>query len=300
MKKHLFFLIFFLFCQKRNLWEDDKELVDQFIKNNKNIFSILSFLEKKETNFSYSSFLFPFDTIYQNQKLFEKIAHIYSFYRLTYDTFSLFNLKFFVENKDTFCQVDYLDSIRHIIALIKYDSLWQIFFSESLKVDSIKKIFQKKEYEKIYPIYLHKNFLLKKVGQNYLFYQIPFANFYYPHSDSIPKFDLIYLNEHQFDTTILKKALLLEELPHFSFGESLIIRIKLKDTLNEGVVFLHYQNKRFLFDKNDDLFFIKIRLEKTGIDYLTIEILTHKTLFYFKEKFIYNLIQIPIIVENKM
>ena len=297
MKKYLFFLIFFLFCQKRNFWESEKELVNQFIKDNKNIFAAHSFLERKPTDFSYSSPLFIYDTLGKNQKIFEKIAHIYSFYRLTYDTFSLFNLKFFVKDKDTFCQVDYLDSIRHIIALVKYDSLWQIFFNESLKVDSIKKIFQKKEYEKIYPIYLHKKFLLKRIDQNYQFYQIPFANFYYPNLDSAPKFDLIYLNQHQFDTSIFNKTFLIEEIPCFSINDSITIKIKLKDTLKEGIILLHYQNKRFLFDKNNDLFFLKIKLEKTGIDYLTIEILTHGTLFYFKEKFIYNLIQIPIYVK---
>ncbi len=297
MKKYLFFLIFFLFCQKRNFWESEKELVNQFIKDNKNIFAAHSFLERKPTDFSYSSPLFIYDTLGKNQKIFEKIAHIYSFYRLTYDTFSLFNLKFFVKDKDTFCQVDYLDSIRHIIALVKYDSLWQIFFNESLKVDSIKKIFQKKEYEKIYPIYLHKKFLLKRIDQNYQFYQIPFANFYYPNLDSAPKFDLIYLNQHQFDTSIFNKTFLIEEIPCFSINDSITIKIKLKDTLKEGIILLHYQNKRFLFDKNNDLFFLKIKLEKTGIDYLTIEILTHRTLFYFKEKFIYNLIQIPIYVK---
>jgi len=297
MKKYLFFLIFFLFCQKRNFWESEKELVNQFIKDNKNIFAAHSFLERKPTDFSYSSPLFIYDTLGKNQKIFEKIAHIYSFYRLTYDTFSLFNLKFFVKDKDTFCQVDYLDSIRHIIALVKYDSLWQIFFNESLKVDSIKKIFQKKEYEKIYPIYLHKKFLLKRIDQNYQFYQIPFANFYYPNLDSAPKFDLIYLNQHQFDTSIFNKIFLIEEIPCFSINDSITIKIKLKDTLKEGIILLHYQNKRFLFDKNNDLFFLKIKLEKTGIDYLTIEILTHGTLFYFKEKFIYNLIQIPIYVK---
>jgi len=298
MKKYLFLLILFLFCQKRNLWERDEELVNQFIKDNKNIFSIYSFLERKPTDFSYSSPIFSCDTLAKNQKIFEKIAHIYSFYRLTYDTFSFFNLKFFIKDKDTFCEVDYTDSIRHVIAIILYDSLWQIFFNESLKVDSIKKIFQKKEYEKIYPIYLHKKFILKKLNQNYQFHQISFANFYYPNLDSAPKFDLIYLNENQFDTGVFSKTFSTEKVPNFSINDSITIKIKLKDTLNEGLVFLHYQDKRFLFDKNNDFFFLKIKLEKTGLYYLTVEVLTYRTLFYFKEKFLYNLIQIPIYIKS--
>lgn len=292
MKRLIFLIFFFLFCQRKNLWENDRQLVNQFINENKNIISLYSFLERRMLDFSYSSPIFPFDTLYKNQKIFEKIAHLLGFYRLSHDTFSLFNLRFFIEDKDTFCEISYLDSMRHCISIIRYDSLWQIFFNESL---IIKKIYQEKEYEKIYPIYLAKRFILKKSNNNYQFYSLPFAHSYYPSFDTAPRVNLIFLNEYKIDTSFFNKQFLINDLPSFSIGDTISIKIFLEDTLKENLIFLHYQGKRIFLDNTCSL---RIRIEKIGLTYLTIEILTHRTLFYFKERFIYHIYQIPIYIYN--
>lgn len=300
MKKILLFIIIFIFCQKKNVLERDKELVSQFLKENKEIISIYSFLEKEPKVFSYSSSLFPSDTIYQNQKIFERIAHLAGFYRLSYDTFSFDSLRFFIENKDSLCEIIHLDSMRHCITIIQYDTLWQIFFNDSI-LDSIKKIsYGIKEYEKIYPIYARKRIILKKDNGEYHFYRISPTTSFFPNLDTAPKMEFINLKNRfsiTIDSNFFKNIFSLEELPNFPINESITIEIKIKeDSLNEYFVFLHYQNQRFSFTKDNNIFYLKIKPNKKGLNYLTIEILTSKSLFYFREKFVYRLYQIPIIV----
>lgn len=301
MKKILFFLIFFIFCQKRDIFEKDKELVNQILKENKEIISVYSFLEKRPNDFFYSSSLLSSDTIYQNQKVFEKIAHLIGFYRLSYDTFSFDSLRFFIENKDTLCEISHLDSNRHTIAIIQYDSLWQIFFNDTGVLESIRKISCGiKEYEKIYPIRAKKRIILKKQSGEYQFYKISPTNSFYPNLDTAPEIDFINL-KNKFSITIdanfFQNLFSLEEIPNFSINDSITIEIKIKkDSLKDYLVFLHYLNQKLLFKKDNNIFYLKIKLNKKGLNYLTIEILTPQTLFYFKEKFIYHLYQIPIFV----
>ncbi len=302
MRKILFFIILFIFCQKKDTFENDKELVNQILKENKEMISIYSFLEKRPIDFSYSSFLLPSDTTYQNQKVFEKIAHLLSFYRLSYDTSSFDSLRFFIENKDTFCEITHLDSNRHTIAIIQYDSLWQIFFNDIGVLESIKKInYGIKEYEKIYPIRAKKRIIFKKQSGKYQFYKISPTNSFFPNLDTAPEIDFINL-KNKFSITIdsgfFKNFFSLEELPNFSINDSITIEIKIKkDSLKDYLVFLHYSNQRVLFKRNNNIFYLKIKLNKKGINYLTIEILSPQTLFYFKEKFIYHLYQIPVFIE---
>lgn len=300
MKRILFFLIFLIFCQRKNIFEKDKELVNQLLKENKKIISIYSFLERAPKDFSYSSSLSSLDTTYQNQKILEKIAHLIGFYRLSYDTFSFDSLRFFIENKDTFCEVFHLDSIRHTIAIIQYDTIWQIFFNDSL-LDSIKKIsYGIREYEKIYPIRARKKIILKKHNGEYQFYKISPTISFFPNLESTPNVDSIIL-KNKFsiivDSVFLENLFFLEELPQFSIDESIGIEIKTKEnSLKEYFIFLHYQNQRFVFKRDNNIFYLKIKPNKKGLNYLTIEILTSQSLFYFREKFIYRLYQIPIFV----
>ncbi|MCS7250209.1 MAG: hypothetical protein RMJ34_02775 [candidate division WOR-3 bacterium] len=302
MKKILFFIIFFIFCQKRDIFKNDKELVNQFLNENKDIISIYSFLEKSPKNFFYSSPLSPLDTLYKKQKVFERIAYLIGFYRISYDTFSFDSLRFFIENNDTFCEIIHLDSMRHCIAIIQYDTLWRIFFNDSL-LDSIKKIsYGIKEYEKIYPINAQKKIILKKREGKYQFYKISPTYSFFPSLDTAPTIEFINLKNKlstTIDSNFFKNLILLEELPSFSMDESITIQIKIKENnLEEYFVFLHYQNERFLFKKENNIFYLKIKPNKKGLNYLTIEVLTSKTLFYFKEKFIYHLYQIPIFCYN--
>ncbi|MEO0112820.1 MAG: hypothetical protein ABIK80_02545 [candidate division WOR-3 bacterium] len=303
MRKIIFFVIFFIFCQKENIFEDDKELVNQFLKENKKIISIYSFLEKRPIDFFYSSLLLPCDTIYRNQKVFEKIAHLIGFYRISYDTFSFDSSKFFVENKDTFCEIIHLDSMRHVIAIIQYDSLWQIFFNDTGVLESIRKInYGITEYEKIYPICAQKKIILRKENGKYQFYKISPINSFFPNLDTAPEIDSINLKNKSsitIDSSFFKNLFSLEELPSLSINDSIIIEIKIKEeNLKECFIFLHYQNQRFLFKKENNIFYLKIKPNKEGLTYLTIEILTSQTLFYFKEKFIYHLYQIPIFIKG--
>ncbi|MEO0118945.1 MAG: hypothetical protein ABIK60_00195 [candidate division WOR-3 bacterium] len=302
MKKIIFFVIFFIFCQKKNIFEDDKELVKQFLKENKEIISIYSFLEKRPIDFSYSSSLLSSDTIYQNQKVFEKIAHLIGFYRISYDTFSFDSLRFFVENKDTFCEISHLDSMRHTIAIIQYDSLWQVFFNDTGVLESIRKIsYGIKEYEKIYPICARKKIVLRKEKGEYLFYKISPTNSFFPNIDTAPQIDFINLKSKfsiTIDSSFFQNLFSLEEIPNFSINDSITIEIKLKkDSLKDYLAFLHL-NQRFLFKRDNNIFYLKIKPNKEGLNYLTIEILTPQTLFYFKEKFIYHLYQIPIFISS--